>query len=439
MRNGGLIVNATTKRMYVALLLVLTMGMVTGQVAAAEVVEFWHQFGSGAAREAIDVMVEKFNASQDQYEVVAIVQADFQEKLALALATGVGPDVAYGVSVPQYQPLGLIMDLKPYMDRDGVHVDDFFPAAIEGQMVGDGVYALPVFLTLDPVLFYRVDRLQEAGLSTEAPATWEDLRAMERLLTRRGSENQLTSMGFNWGPGGGSYTYPLYYKLAGGQMVDESGRNVLFGGDLGLAVLEWLADSRSWYGASDISQFYAELGTGSNADAFALGGLAIVSRGNWWGVTYQGLGMRPEADFGAWVMPAWEDEKYVGVSARRMSIPTYASNPDGAWEFLKWITSEEPAAEWALMRGIIPGNRHSAQDPRFAEEIPFWFEYIDMTARYGLASRADMDIPDRIYQEMDNAYNVVMNRLNSPRAALESASFLSQAILNDYWRDREAN
>lgn len=423
----------------IVLLIALIVGLVGAQVAAREVVEFWHQFGSGAAREAIDVMVEKFNASQDKYEVRSIVQADFQEKLAIALATGVGPDVAYGVSVPQYQPLGMIMDLKPFMDRDGVSVDDFFPAAIDGFIVDGGVYALPVFLTLDPVLFYRVDRLEEAGLTTEPPANWEELRAMERQLTRRGSENQLISMGFNWGPGGGHYTYYLYYKLAGGKVVDESGRKITFGDDLGLAVLEWLADSRGWYGPADISRFYAELGTSSNADAFALGGLAIVARGNWWGVTYQSLGMRPVQDFGAWVMPAWDDEQYVGVSARRLSIPTHANNPEGAWAFLKWITSEEPAAEWSLMRGIVPGNRYAAQDPRFADEVPFWFEYIDMTARYGLASRADMDIPDRIYQEMENAYNIVLNRLNSPRAALESAALVSQAILDDYWRDREAN
>ena len=74
------------------------MTMCFGSFATAEektVIQFWHSM-SGTNGEALDKIVQTYNASQDKIEVVATFQGDYYTSIAnaiTAIASGNGPDL----------------------------------------------------------------------------------------------------------------------------------------------------------------------------------------------------------------------------------------------------------------------------------------------------------------------------------------------------------
>lgn len=83
-----------TLSLLLALVVLLCMG---GAFAEGEKItlQFWHSM-SGSNADSIDYMVQKFNESQDEIEVVATFQGDYYTSIASAImsvATGTGPDL----------------------------------------------------------------------------------------------------------------------------------------------------------------------------------------------------------------------------------------------------------------------------------------------------------------------------------------------------------
>ena len=120
------------------------------------------------------VLVDAFNNSQDEYELVVEFRNTVDNDIAVALAAGSGPDIVYGSGpsfVAPYAAAGQLASMERYSEQYGWR-DRILAPIYESGTVNDELYALPNSLnTLG--IFYNKRVLEANGW--EPPTTIEEL------------------------------------------------------------------------------------------------------------------------------------------------------------------------------------------------------------------------------------------------------------------------
>ncbi|GGM42524.1 ABC transporter substrate-binding protein [Promicromonospora citrea] len=314
-------------------------------------VTFWGSW-SGAQAKQLQQQADAFNEAQDEYEVTYVGQELVEEKLLTALASGSVPDVVLWdrYNTPLYVPKNALTPLDEYIEADGVDLGQFYDQAMGELVVDDQTWGLPLLVD-NRSLFYNTELLEEAGV--EPPTDWDSLKAAAEATTRR--DGRLTVAGFALDDPG---LFNIWLRQAGGQMFTDDGTATAFNSPEGLEVLEF------WQSLLDAGVY--EPGFGEGVDAFAEGSVAMKYDGPWaltaldeaevgYGITQPPVG--PDGDQGA------------GMGGFGLVIPAGAKNADGAWEFMKWWTTQpENGVEFARSSGWIPANIEAANDPYFTED-----------------------------------------------------------------------
>lgn len=349
-----------------------------GDGEGPEAVTFWGSW-SGDQIDQLDAQAAAFNEAQDDYEVTYVAQELVEEKLLTGLASGQVPDVVlwdrYQTSL--YVPRGALAPLDELLERDGVDVGQFYEQAM-GEMVVDGqTYGLPLLVD-NRSLFFNPTVLAEAGL--EPPTTWDELRSVAQQVTERDGAS-LSRAGFSLGDPG---LFNMWLRQAGGSMFSEDGTTTAFNSPEGLEVLAF------WQSILDDGSF--ELGFGEGVDAFAEGDLVMKYDGPWALSGFDAAGV----EYGIVEPVAGPDgDKAAGMGGFGLVIPEGAPNPEGAWEFIKWWTTQpENGVSFAEISGWIPANVEAANDPYFTDD-PRYAAFIAAmdyaTVRSNVAGASDVE------------------------------------------------
>ena len=323
-----------------------------GAASSPEEVTFWGSW-SGDQITQLEAQTAAFNEAQDDYVVTYVAQELVEEKLLTGLASGQVPDVVlwdrYQTSL--YVPQGALAPIDDYLERDGIDVAQFYDQAM-GEMVVDGqTYGVPLLVD-NRSLFFNAAVFKEAGV--EPPTTWDELRGVAQQLTERDGSS-LTRAGFSLGDPG---LFNMWLRQAGGAMLTEDGTATAFNSPEGLEVLSF------WQSILDDGSF--ELGFGEGVDAFAEGDLVMKYDGPW---ALSGLDAS-DVDYGIVEPVAGPDgDQAAGMGGFGLVIPEGAPNAEGAWEFIKWWTTQpENGVAFAKISGWIPANIDAANDPYFTDD-----------------------------------------------------------------------
>ena len=161
----------------VASLLALSLVGCSGGSDGPATVTIWHTYTEGQL-EYIEKAVEDFNASQDQYTVVAESQPydGFTDKVYQAVMAGNGPDmiIHYASEAAKYVADDKVVDLEKVLSADTIALmgDN---TKEEATSFEDGkLHILPI-VSSGPVFFYNKAIYDELGL--KAPATWAELQS----------------------------------------------------------------------------------------------------------------------------------------------------------------------------------------------------------------------------------------------------------------------
>jgi ABC-type glycerol-3-phosphate transport system substrate-binding protein len=260
------------------------------------------------------------------------------------IASGTVPDVAQiqGVLWVQYADQGLLLDLKPYLDKEPNVVQRFDKNMFNSDyyLYNGKRYNLPFFSTAT-VLYTNKNMMKAAGLGS-APATLEDLVSAARKMTNRDQGKYgFMTLNFDW----------LYWTLfqANGVSVLNSDRTKAAFNTPGavqtINTLKALTDEAvipklSWTARwAEPNELYAS----GNVGFFNSHGLH---------------GFAPNA--------AWANANTLGVESfpGRWSVPNYhglvvssqSKNPDAAWAFSKVLTNDKWQEDLVRTMGILCGN-----------------------------------------------------------------------------------
>jgi sn-glycerol 3-phosphate transport system substrate-binding protein len=189
---------------------VCSMTVSTSSAASEKVVlNFWHSMSGGTGK-ALDTIIQAFNDSQDQIEVVATYQGEYATALALTISSftaGNAPDFLMGgsedVTVLSTEE-GVLENFLPYLEAQDskLKLADFYEGFIMGYYNKDKgvVFALPMGCST-PVLYCNKTLLDKAGIGI--PETWDELRDASKKIIAEDVSNYGIALPFNqwffWG------------------------------------------------------------------------------------------------------------------------------------------------------------------------------------------------------------------------------------------------
>jgi sn-glycerol 3-phosphate transport system substrate-binding protein len=178
--------------------------VLTTNVAVAQTeIQWWHAMG-GQNTDKINEIAERFNASQDDYEVVPTYKGNYTETMTGAIAAFRADQQPHIVQVFEVGTAtmmaaeGAIRPVHEIMaDADtDFDPDAYLPAVKSYYTTPDGrMLSLP-FNSSTPVLWYNKDAFERAGLDPEQPPrTWNEVEQAAGALVDSGMECGLS---FGW-------------------------------------------------------------------------------------------------------------------------------------------------------------------------------------------------------------------------------------------------
>jgi sn-glycerol 3-phosphate transport system substrate-binding protein len=170
--------DATWKQLGLA---VLTTTLLAGTAEAQTEIQWWHAF-TGRLGELLDEQVEKFNASQSDYTVVATHKGNYSETLNAGIAAfraGEQPHILQVFEVGTATMMAATGAIKPVyevMAESGKPFDpEAYLAAVKGYYTTtDGEMLSLPYNSSTPVLYMNRDAFEAAGVDPDMDlSTWE--------------------------------------------------------------------------------------------------------------------------------------------------------------------------------------------------------------------------------------------------------------------------
>jgi multiple sugar transport system substrate-binding protein len=350
-------------------------------------VRFWHMW-TGQWKEVVERIVNEFNESQDQYEVVplSVPGAGADSKLLLSVAGGNPPDTMaqWNCVIPAWATRKVIQPLDSFMTPEELkHFrETCYPVIWKIGEYDSHFYGLCCGLNVR-ALYYRPSHFIEAGLDPDRPPkTISELDAMAEKLTRLGPDGKILRAGFIpdihlfWSPCFGASFYDLETK----ELTIDTPQH--------LKVLQWIRSYRIKYGLDNIIKYEAAQQSGVQGQTdwpFITGAYSMVLDGQW--RVEQLARYAPNLDYRTAPLPM---EDTMGLpnagysNGNFMVIPSGAKCPQGAWEFMKFwsgISDPEKAATFYTWGGWLPINESIVNTKVFRdyqEKHPQWKTFVDL-------------------------------------------------------------
>lgn len=323
----------------------------TAMAAAQEAEITFSLWGSPQEGEVWQQIARAFEAEHPEIKVnIEVADWDgYWEKLRVQISGGTPPDV-FAMDAPLYpdwQSRGVLLDLDPYIDAEPEVLEGIYPITLEAYETPDGLFGLPRdFQTI--VLFYNKDMFDAGGVDyPTADWTWDDFREAAADLTidedGNGSPDQ-------WGAWAEVYDMEPFWGPVvwshGGEIVDPEAGETLIDSPEAMAGFEfirsvWL-DDQSMPTEEQLSQY--------GWDGLLSGIAAMGFSGHWSVPEYSQAGL----SLGVAPVPSGPAGRTTMVNSAGFVISANTPNPDAAWAFVKYATSEAGQTELAKIGLAIP-------------------------------------------------------------------------------------
>ncbi len=302
----------------------------------------------GLERTMYENFAYKFHEENPDLKVKVSFEAwgDYMTKLPTMLAGGVVPDVIHQhMSIVQdYAHRGALLDLIPYMERDGVKPEDYIPALFDAFSNKGKTYGIPKDSAAWG-MYYNKTMFDAAGV--EHPKddwTLEDFRALALELTRDENGNPASSPNFDatkikqWGfawmepTPTASENARGFVKAFGGDWYTEDYKQTLITDPVVLEDFQMFHDMRCV--RHSIPTPAEALGQG---DPFRAGLVAMAV--SFHIMTFFSKQENVRFDYDVTFLPSGPGGQYVVVGCSGWALPTQAKYKEEGWKYIKFLTS----------------------------------------------------------------------------------------------------
>lgn len=342
--------------------------------------EFWHGMGSQQGG-IVNDLADQFNDSQDKYRVVPIYQGNYNslsQKLIASLYARRNPAISqmYPGSITRFYKYGFLKPVQEFMGEDPAfgpeELQDYFDVMIEENILRHPKTNEKELVTLPfnksvYVLYANQTLMEELGWH-EPPKTWDEFAqlASDMTLIPEGASTP-TRYGFAARPYIEDFT--VQALSAGTQLYDEEKNEILVDSPAAAEALAFLHDltsggqGRSQLGYVDSDYLNGPFGSGKI-------GMFIASTASF---RYNDMAVGNAFIWMAYRVPS-RDEQTVGKTLMQgTNVGIFNNRPEqelqGAWEFMKFITTPEATAYWAMNTGYMPVRKSTRELPEFQQYL----------------------------------------------------------------------
>lgn len=367
----------------------------------------WEQFGA-----IIDWYKQEHPGVNVDLHLISGSQAEFTEKLTLAIVSGAPPDLTWieGSTVIEMAAQGLLEDIT----RAGEGIR-FTPSDTEEMTYKGKMYGIP-YHTTSRGLLKRNDLFNEAGLNPdEDPDSLEDLWEWNQKLSKPDADGRYRQVGIV--PWVGNWGAPAWIWTFGGRLLDESRTKPTATYSKNLEAFEWIGEwARSYGNVPPVSGGYAGFLGGSVA-------MVIESTSQFGRLVEEGIeltaGRVPHPPGGA-------NGTWGGGHA--LAIPINSSNKEEAMKLLRYFGLEDVQARrfeqfpeafpanWNALQIIAPTLPPGyasllEQLPEARPRTPLWIDYF--------------------VHSLNPQMNAVVTGRTTPREALETVQRVMEARFSE--------
>jgi basic membrane lipoprotein Med (substrate-binding protein (PBP1-ABC) superfamily) len=331
---------------------------------------YWHQF-SGDYYETIKAEFDKYMEANPCVKLDLSKPDDVTNALQSAMPAGQGPDIL-GWANDQIGTLVAQGYLLP-LDENGVTMDDlkatFEPAAVNGVVLNDKIYALPEAQE-GIALIYNKALVTDEYLPTD-PMNFDDLYAKAEKFKADKGFPLVCNQGL--GAADPYHEAPIYFGFGVPQYVDETGKAYMNTPEA-IAAATWI-------------QKFAGV---SNAEAsYDICNAAIQDGkvGMWWTGPWAMKGLLDKGiDFG--ILPM--GKPFVGIKTHMITTSAVdRGNVEAALDVIKWFTSAGVQFELAKVNKTIPAQTEAVNSPTLTAD--------PVLAAFGKALNLGVPMANHVY------------------------------------------
>ena len=419
-----------------------SLALTSGAYAQTEI-EWWHAF-TGRLGDLLAEQVEKFNASQSDYVVVASHKGNYSETLNAGIAAfraGEQPHILMVFEVGTATMMaagGAINPVYEVMADAGADFDpDGYLGAVKGYYTtteGD-MLSLP-YNSSTPVIYVNRDLFESAGLDPDMDlSTWQQVDAALTALKEGGVDCPLTTAWQSWVHLENFSAYhnvPFATKENGFAGLDTE---LTFNGPVQVKHIETMGN---W--AQDGRFIYAGRRNEGGAN-FRAGECALFTESS---AGYAGVKSQAEFDFEIRSLPYWDgvegapQNTIIGGSSLWVLAGHDAEDYNGVAAFLSFLSTSDIQSKWHQDTGYLPITLAAAAQTKaegFYEANPGTeIAGMQMTGKAPTPNSKGLRLGnfDQIRGIIDEELEAVWSGDKSAQAALDSAVERGNVLLRRF-------
>jgi sn-glycerol 3-phosphate transport system substrate-binding protein len=311
---------------------------------------------------------------------------------------------------------------------DKAWLKSFYPALMANGTYKGKVYGIP-FQRSTIVMYWNKDAFKEAGLDPEkAPANWNEMQQMAMKLVKKDTAGNVT----RWGvmvPSTG-YAYWMFQAFArenGQDLMNAEGNRTNFAHPDVVSALEYWVN----LGRKDRVMPEGTVEWGTLRQNFVEGKTAIM-----WHTTGNLTAVKDNAKFpfGVAMLPASKQRgSPTGGGNWYIFKKSTPAERKAAFEFIKWVTAPERAAEWSIATGYVAVSPAAYETPKLKEYVSGFPQAAVARDQLKFATpELSTFQTGRVRKALDDAIQAAITGSKSPADALKAAQAESERLLKTY-------
>lgn len=338
------------------LLLSLTLVLVTG----------CQKSDRSAAKETVTIRYLNFESLPEQQKMIREIISKFEkkhpgikvkydfspspDKVLVEIAGGTAPDVFYGGNwnAPMLALKGAVENLMPFVEEDGVVLEDYFKITVDTFAYDGKLYCFPLHFSTT-ALFYNKDIFDKASVAyPDETWTWQDFLAAAKRLTKDtngdGRVDQYGTVGSMW---------PLWILENGGAVFNKDETRCLLSRRESVEAVQFFLDLYHKHRVTP----GLELGKDRElSNMFMTGKIGMFLSATAYTTAFQNI---KGFDWGLAPIPMGK-KRISGLAVGGLYIPQQSKHKKEAWEFVKFYCGEEGQKILGRAKNCVPAHRETA-------------------------------------------------------------------------------
>jgi sn-glycerol 3-phosphate transport system substrate-binding protein len=390
----------------------------------------------GPLTQVIDGYVAKFEQANPDIDVEPVYSGNYQDTTTKALTaakSGTPPAVAVLLATDIYTLIDedVIEPLDSHIKtpEDKAWLAGFMPAFLKSAQVEGKLWSAP-FQRSTAVLYWNKKAFKEAGLDPEKyPTTWDEMVKDGQAVLKKDASGQVTrwGVGIPGNVGSSQWLFGALVAQNGGRLFNENGTETYLTDPKVVEALQFWVDLSKVYGIHPpgIQEW------GTTPSDFLEGRIAMI-----WTTTGNLTNIKKNATFDFGVAPypgKVAPASVLGGGNLYLFSKAPQAEKDAAFKLIKFLTSDELLADWAIQTGYVAPRDGSWETPALKAYVK------DMPAAEVARKQIPISVPEfstyenaRTTKVLNDAIAAALTGAKTPEKALADAQSEIDRILRPY-------